>query len=135
MQYAVYPETNVKSFKFKSESAYLVRPISLKKLKELFEHNALKKIELSKSCLQRLPEKTKKWLHEKGIELKVEDTKGRALGIPLETVQQISEWRKEGQSFRKIQEKLGIPKSTVHYLVRYAQRAKVKQGKLVIHLD
>ncbi|MFH0714627.1 MAG: hypothetical protein V1847_02830 [Candidatus Diapherotrites archaeon] len=135
MQYAIYPHTNLNALKVKTEEVYLVRPIGLKKMKELSEQVPLKRINLSKSCLQRLPAKTKEWLKGKGIALNIEDKKGRALGIGLETIQKINEWRKDGQSYRKIQEKLGVPKSTVHYLVRYAERSKVKQGKLTLHLD
>jgi len=42
--------------------------------------------------------------------------------------------RKDHQTLREIERVTGIPKSTVHYLQRYAQRAKIKNGKNIVYL-
>ena len=38
------------------------------------------------------------------------------------------------QSLREIERLTEIPKSTVHYLVKYAEREKIKKGNTTIYL-
>ena len=54
--------------------------------------------------------------------------------LDLEKIKQVAEYHKDHLSFRKIEKLTGIPKSTIHYLIRYAERSKVKSGKQVVYL-
>lgn len=97
--------------------------------------NGLKKISLSNSCFNRLPLKAKKLLKGHGIEFEIDSRKGRALSIGLEKVREIFELsKKDRQSLREIERITGVPKSTVHYLLKYADRGKIKKGNAILYL-
>jgi hypothetical protein len=113
---------------------HLVRPIKKEKLDALLNKCRITKISLSTSCLKRLPSKAQKKIKEKGIQLSIEKRRGRALDFPLEKMLQMIEMRKDYQSIREIEKVTGIPKSTVHYLLKYADRGKIKKGSTVIYL-
>jgi len=135
MKIAIKQETNANQLPRDTEDIHMVRPVKQKTLKEIVEKcAALKKISLSKSTLARLPEKTKKLLKEKRMELNIESSRGRAIGIGLEKMLHVIEMRKDHQPLREIENITGIPKSTVHYLVKYSQREKIKKGKDVVYL-
>lgn len=135
MKYSLYPETNTSSIPAHIQEIYLVRPVKHEKLLDLEKKIDLKKIFLSESCRKRLPERTKKFFENKGIELIMDQRRGRAIEMDLDKISQVNAMRNDFKSFRKIEQELGIPKSTVHYLVRYADRLKVKKENQVIHLD
>ena len=68
------------------------------------------------------------------VSLKIEKARGRAIEINSDKMLQVIEMRKDHRPLREIEEVTGIPKSTVHYLVKYSDRKKMKKGKDVIHL-
>ncbi|MDD5163623.1 MAG: hypothetical protein PHD95_05460 [Candidatus ainarchaeum sp.] len=135
MKYSVYPFTSARNIPADSEAIHLVRPVKKELLEKILKKcGSLKRISLSSSCLKRIPKKTRKIFSEKRIELRIEESRGRAIEIPFEKMLHLIELRKDFQSLRGIEETTGIPKSTVHYLEKYAKRAKVKKGSEVIHL-
>ena len=136
MKYSVYPETRIEKIPADTEAIHLVRPVKKEFLEKILKKcGSLGKICLSNSCFKRLSPKTKKILAKKRIELRIETSRGRAIEIPFEKMLQLIEMRKDFQSVRDIEKSSGIPKSTVHYLVKYAKRAKVKKGSEIIHLQ
>ena len=84
--------------------------------------------------MKRLSPKAKAFLNKAGVQLSVESRRGRAIGIPPEKMMQAVELRKDFQSLREIERLTNIPKSTVHYLVNYAEREKIKKGNTTIYL-
>lgn len=134
MKYGVSNKTETEKIPRDTEEIHLTRPIKAKTLKKLLEKCRIRRITLSSSCFQRLSPKTKKIAAEKGIEFATEKKRGRAISIPLKTLLYIIELKKDYQSVREIEKLTGIPKSTVHYLVKYAERAKVKKGREIIYL-
>ncbi|MDO8634555.1 MAG: hypothetical protein Q7K34_04660 [archaeon] len=134
MRFPVWPYTHAGEIPDPAEEIHLVRPLPKKRLLELVDKKKVKKVFLSKSCLSRLGEKKAKALREKGIEIIVESKRGRALGIPLDRVAEVVELHKDFQSFRKIEKLTGIPKSTAHYLVKYAVRQKIKDKNSTIYI-
>lgn len=134
MRFPVWPYTHASEIPDSAEEIHLVRPLAKKKLLELVDKKKVKKVFLSKSCLGRLGEKKAGMLREKGLEIIVESKRGRALGIPLDRVREVVELHKDFQSFRKIEKLTGIPKSTAHYLVRYASRQKIKDKNRTLYL-
>ncbi|MFA5357605.1 MAG: hypothetical protein WC308_01650 [archaeon] len=134
MKYAISNKTNIEKIPSDTEEIHLTRPIKVKSLKKLLAKCHIRKITLSGSCFQRLSPKTKKIVAENGIELATEKKRGRAISIPLKTLLYIIELKKDYQSIREIEKLTGIPKSTVHYLVKYAERAKIHKGKEIIYL-
>ena len=135
MKYSVYPFTELRSLPSETEKIHLVRPIKLNKLKELMEKRLIKEISLSDSCFKRLSEKARKLLQDKNINVVKDNRSGRALEIALEDIVKINEFRKDFQSLRKIQNLMGIPKSTIHYLEKYAKRDKIRKGNQTIYLE
>lgn len=134
MRIPVWPNTSLSEIPDSSQEIHLVRPLTKKRLLDLVEKKKVRKIFLSKSCLLRLGKKKASALREKGIELNIESKRGRALAIPLERVSEVVELHKDFQSFRKIEKLTGIPKSTAHYLVRYASRQKIKDKNSTIYI-
>ncbi len=134
MKYSIYPNTSIAGIPAETSEIHLVRPLSLGMLKKIASKSELKKISMSSSCSSRLSKKARAFLKGKGIETEVHGEQGRAIGIPLPKMRQAIEMRSDFRSLREIEETTGIPKSTVHYLQRYSQRKKVKNGKMVIYL-
>lgn len=132
-----YPVSNEQDFKFVPSTAteiHLVRPLKMEKLEKLFRARRIKKVFLSGSTKKRLGKKSREFLKKKGVQITEEKRAGRAISIDLKKMQQLVELHKDYRSYRKIEEILGIPKSTAHYLIKYAQRAKVKTDKSIVYL-
>lgn len=81
-----------------------------------------------------MSKKTTGRLKEKNVELSLGEARGRPLNISFEKIKEVLELRKDYQSLRKIEKLTGVPKSTIHYLIKYASRQKVRGGKKVIYL-
>ena len=134
MKYSITEETNIDSIPKDTTEIHLVRPIKWDKLNSLITKCPIRTITLSTSCLKRLPTKTQKRLKDKGVSLGVEKRRGRAIDIPMDKMLQIIELRKDYQTVREIEKITGIPKSTVHYLLKYADRGKIRKGANVVYL-
>lgn len=134
MKYSVTETTNVQAIPRDTTEIHLVRPIKKEKLEFLINNRSIKKITLSTSCLKRLPKKTQRKIKEKGVTMSIEKRRGRPIGLPLEKIQEIVELRKDYQSIRDIERITDIPKSTIHYLLKYADRTKIKKGNTVVYL-
>jgi len=134
MKYAITENTNIDNIPRDTAEIHLVRPIKWDKLQSLTTRCPIKTITLSNSCLKRLPKKTQKRLKDKGISMSLEKRRGRAIDIPMEKLLQIIELRKDYQTVREIEKLTGVPKSTVHYLLKYADRGKIKKGNNVVYL-
>ncbi|MBT4870032.1 MAG: hypothetical protein HON47_00460 [Candidatus Diapherotrites archaeon] len=134
MKIAVSEDTDVKKVPKDTEEIHLVRPIKKENLDFLLKNRPIKKISLSSSCLKRLPKKAQIKIKERGIEISVEKKRGRALDLTMEQMLEIIELRKDYQSIREIEKVMDIPKSTVHYLLKYADRGKVKKGSTIMYL-
>jgi hypothetical protein len=114
---------------------HISRPVKLKTLKKLAKKcQNLQRLTLSKSCLQRLSQRSKQFLKKKDIEIALQKNKGRPLSIDLEKMLRIIELKRDYRSYSEIALITGVPKSTAHYLIKYAHRSKIRQGEQVIHL-
>lgn len=134
MRYAVYPETRPASIPVEANALQLVRPVSIKKLAKILKRSNVEEVWLSNSCRKRLGVKTRKLLKESGVVLRDSDERGRAIEVDAKKLREIAELHRDDQSYREIERLTGIPKSTAHYLVRYADRAKVKRGRQTVYL-
>ena len=134
MKYAITEHTNIDSIPKDTTEIHLVRPIKWDNLNTLITKCPIKTITISTSCLKRLPSKTQKRLKDKGITMSLEKRRGRAIDLPMDKMLQIIELRKDYQTVREIEKITGIPKSTVHYLLKYADRGKIKKGQNVVYL-
>ncbi|HPM85772.1 MAG: hypothetical protein WC290_03650 [archaeon] len=134
MKYAITEHTNIDSIPRDTLEIHLVRPIKWDKLNNLITKCPIRIITISNSCLKRLPTKTQKKIKDKGITIALEKRRGRAIDLPMDKMLQIIELRKDYQTVREIEKITGIPKSTVHYLLKYADRGKIKKGQNVVYL-
>ena len=90
---------------------------------------------MAESCARRLSRKTRRFLEERGVQLVAKKKRGRVLSLSLEKIRQIIGLHQDDKTLREIQAQTGVPKSTVHYLIKYADRSKIRfQGKTV-HLE
>jgi len=133
MKQSFYAFTEPSTIEKGTLSLHLVRPIKAGKLQELCK-KGVKELCLSPSCEKRLSAKARSMIVEKGLALKIEPSRGRAIEIPLEKVTEIAELRWDDKTYREIEEITGVPKSTAHYLIKYANRNKLKKGKRTIYM-
>jgi len=134
MKIAITENTDMKKVPKDTEEIHLVRPIKKENLDFLLKNRPIKRISLSSSCLKRLPKKAHTKIKERGIELTMEKRRGRALDLSMDQMLEIIEMRKDYQSIREIEKVMNIPKSTVHYLLKYADRGKIKSGNNIMYL-
>lgn len=135
MKYSLYPDTEIRRIPANAEKIHFVRPIKEKKVLELIKKRKIKEISLSASTLKRSKPKTIKLIEKKGIKVMEDSRRGRAIETDFDTILKIIELKRDYLSTRKIQKQTGIPKSTVHYLLKYANRDKIKKKKQTIYLE
>jgi hypothetical protein len=135
MKIAIHDRQELHRLPKNTTELHLVRPVSWKDLQSAFnKQKKISHISLSKSCFNRLSKNAKNILKDHNIGIVFETRRGRPIGIALERMLNVIELRKDFQPFRDIEEHTGIPKSTAHYLVKYAVREKIKKGKDTVYL-
>ncbi len=96
-------------------------------------HRRLKIITVSKSTKERLSDSTKKLIRSKKINLYIKKEQGRPINISISKLNKILQMYKD-YSYRDLEEKLGVPKSTLHYLIKKSKKRKIKDGNRIIYL-
>lgn len=134
MKCAVYENTELRQLPVDVTELHLARPIAAKKLKEFLEKRNIVAVCCSDSTAKRLKKKHFDSLSEKGIQLQIEQRRGRPIQLDLKKLQLVLEMVHDNRSLREIEKTTGIPKSTVHYLVKYADRGKIKSGNKIVYL-
>ena len=118
------------------ERLCFTRPISLKKYLAIIRKCVLiREVIMSQNTLERLNPKIKKSLYRKGIFVKIKQNKGRPLSVNLKQLYEAIDFFKDNYSFREIAAKTGIPKSTVHFIIRKAKKNKIKTKNKMYHLE
>ena len=133
MKYCISsPKENLRALPPNLGEIFVSRPLRINSLKILVEEKGVGKIFCSKSCSARLSARAVKYLQEKGVALEMDSFRGKPLSLSMEQILKFSELRKDGLSYRKIAEELGLSKSTCHYLHKYAKKTKIKnRGKIL----
>ncbi len=135
MIFSVLTGMPLKDIPKEATQLHFVRPVKKELVEKILKKcKGLRQATMSKSCLARMPKKNIAMLKKKGVVVEIETRAGRPISVPLEKMQQALEMRKDYQSLREVEKVTGISKSTVHYLEKYSQRAKIKNGKRVIYL-
>ncbi|MAG18112.1 MAG: hypothetical protein CL944_01405 [Candidatus Diapherotrites archaeon] len=114
------------------DKVHFTRAPKAKELEQVLKNGNT--IYLTKSAKQRLSDKAKKKIKDSGAELVIESARGRPIELNLQTISEIVELHKDHRTFREIEKITGISKSTAHYLIKYAERNKIKKGKKVVYL-
>ena len=124
----------IKSINKDCDELHLTIAVSKKDIQKiLLSCKKLKIITTSKSTKERISEATKKIIKGKGIAFIVKTEQGRPIDIPIEKMQKIVEMHKDF-SYRDLADKLGVPKSTIHYLIKKSKKKKIKDGNKIIYL-
>ncbi len=134
MRYFIHPKTNISRVPRDIEAVHLVRPLRAAKIAQLLKSRNIKEFSLSSSCRKRLAPKALKLVEESGARIVEEHMRGRALGIGMEKIAEAIEMHRMDKSYRDIEKKLAVPKSTAHYLIRRAARTKVRHGMHMLGL-
>lgn len=101
--------------------------------KIISKYKKIKVITASRSTKERLSDATKKLLRKKNISLRLKAEQGRPISISVNKLNKILQMYKD-YSYRELAEKLNVPKSTIHYLIKKSKRKKLKDGSKIIYL-
>lgn len=116
------------------QELHVTQSFSFKTAEKIYTKcNKLTTITVSKSTRDRISPKTKKYLKSKKISLVTKKEQGRPIDIPINKLNKILEMHKD-YSYRDLEEKLGVPKSTIHYLIKKSKKKKLKNGNKIIYL-
>jgi len=115
------------------DAFHLSRPVTVSELDKITQ--VKKTITMSPSTEKRLSVKAKTLLKQKKIKTELIKRQGRPIGIKADVVKNALNLHKVGFSFRKIQEKTGLPKSTLHYIVKHAKRNRIKYKDMTVFID
>lgn len=114
------------------EKVHFSRPPRTSELAKALEKTSV--VYMPRSCFTRLSTKARKLLDEKGTGVMIEEARGRPIALPMEKILEVAELHKDHRTYRQIEQITGIPKSTAHYLVKYAERQKLKKGGKVVYV-
>lgn len=126
--------TKISNLNTNCEELHITRAFSKKNLvKILTRCKRLKTLSISNSTNQRLSVSLKEFVKKKNITVIIRTEQGRPIDIKVENLQKILQQYKD-YSYRDLEKKLGIPKSKIHYLIKYSKRKKIKDGNKIIYL-
>ena len=115
-----------------TKEVHLVRPLPAPVLEALAAK--AEKLHASQSTLDRISRKVRERLTGSlSIELS-RAIAGRPLAVEPSVMGEIFDLKREGLSIRQIAKELEVSKSTVHYLLKYADRNKIKVDGVTMHL-
>ncbi len=89
---------------------------------------------LSKSSFSRMSSRARSLLDSTDVEVVIGSSRGRPIEVDMQKLSQVVELHRDNRTYREIEEATGVPKSTAHYLIKYAGRQKLRSGKKVVYL-
>lgn len=126
--------TKISSINSNCEELHITRAFSKKNLTKILTRCLrLKTLTVSNSTNERISKALKEFIKKKGITILIRKEQGRPIDIKVEKLQKILQQYKD-YSYRDLEQKLGIPKSKIHYLIKYSKRKKIKDGNKIIYL-
>ncbi|MBR9707750.1 MAG: helix-turn-helix domain-containing protein [Candidatus Diapherotrites archaeon] len=136
MKIAIKSQTDALNLSDKSKDVHLTRPLQATDLEMVL--TKVDSLSLSESTFYRLSQDAVMTLETYGRLGKTIDVQKAKAGRAIETnphdIQEIIELKKEGLTIREIAKELELTKSTVHYLLKYAKRSKIKNGQETLHV-
>jgi len=126
--------TKISGINVNCQELHITRAFSKKNLTKILTRcSRLKIITVSNSTNERISKALKEFIKKKGISIIIKKEQGRPIDIKVEKLQKILQQYKD-YSYRDLEKKLGIPKSKIHYLIKYSKRKKIKDGNKIIYL-
>ena len=108
---------------------HLVRPVKTSEFKKTLKRK--KTLYMPKSTYGRLSNWIQNFLKKRKVKVVYETLQGRPISKDPKQMRDAIKLYKAGFSYREIEKKTGLPKSTVHYLVKKAKRNKIKSGNKI----
>jgi G:T-mismatch repair DNA endonuclease (very short patch repair protein) len=125
---------NISKIDASCEELHVTKAFSIKIMEKIVSRcKRLKIITMSKTTKGRIGEKTKDFFKKKKITIAIKNEQGRPIDISPAKLKKIIEMHKDF-SYRELEEKLNVPKSTIHYLIKKSKKKKLKDGKKIIYL-
>ncbi|HLC79382.1 MAG TPA: hypothetical protein VJG83_03035 [archaeon] len=112
---------------------HFVRAPTISQLQKAISQGSAK-VFMSRSSFGRLSAKARKILDNSALEIVLESVRGRPIEIGAQKLMEIIGLHKDDRTYREIEQITGVPKSTVHYLIKYAERQKIKNGDKMVYL-
>ena len=106
---------------------FLPRPVRREVLEELLRR--ARKVFMPPSTLERV---SKKVVERYRGKIEVLSMRGRFAEHDPELVAKVAALRKSGLSIRKIAEELGVPKSTVHYILTRMRKLRIGDHEIIL---
>ncbi|NOZ59035.1 MAG: hypothetical protein GXO66_05610 [Euryarchaeota archaeon] len=103
--------------------------VSMAQARECVERG-VRRISLTPTAARQTPERTLRFLRERGVEVEVVCSRGRPKKLGEEEVRKILAMRSAGVSFHRIARMLGIPKSTVFDYTRRYSHVALPRGEV-----
>lgn len=126
--------TKISGINVNCQELHITRAFSKKNLTKILTRcSRLKIITVSNSTNERISKALKDFIKKKGVSIIIKKEQGRPIDIKVEKLQKILQQYKD-YSYRDLEKKLGIPKSKIHYLIKYSKRKKIKDGNKIIYL-
>ncbi len=111
---------------------HFTRPPKIRELEAALRQGIV--LHMPHSCFKRLSAKARRLLDSSGAEVVIEQARGRPISLPMEKILQVAELHRDERTFREIEQITGIPKSTCHYLLKYAERQKLTSNGKIVYL-
>ena len=109
------------------EVVYLPRPVRREVLEEILERAST--VYMPPSTYERISKGLRERYREK---IRIESLRGRFAYHDPEVIARVAALRKSGLSIRKIAEEVGLPKSTVHYILTRMKKLEVGGEKIIL---
>ncbi|MEK6957674.1 MAG: hypothetical protein AABW99_01710 [archaeon] len=116
-----------------AESKHYARAPKISELKRDIK-GGVDELRMPKSAFERMSFSARAMVKEKNVNMLLESARGRPIGIPVQKMAEIIELHRDHRTFREIERITGIPKSTAHYLIAYAERQKIREGNKIVYL-
>ncbi len=112
---------------------HLSRPMPLSEIVKVVEIK--KKFTMSSSTYNRLSKKTKTFLDKSKVKISIVQKKGRPIALDPKELLKVIEYHRAGFSVRKIEQKTGLAKSTIHYLIKHSKRNRIKYDGSTVFVE
>ena len=109
------------------EELFLPRPVRRDILEELLQR--AKKVYMPPSTYERISKKIKE---KYGDKIAVMSIRGRYGRYDPQVIATVAALRKSGLSIRKIAKEVGLPKSTVHYILTKLRKVEVYDERIIL---
>ena len=109
------------------------RPVSVREIEKML-NSGIREFSMPDSCRVRMSIKALKKIEQRNGKITIENSAGRPIGLELEKILEVVELHNDHRTYRQISDITGIPKSTAHYLIKYAERNKIKKGGKTVYI-